>query len=87
MMTKILSLDETIEHLDAKNEKIINFAIESLKVTNVVIARRCETILSCDKIFRLINKGLINVTSEFKVEKIKHGQDTMSFMETQMNTQ
>lgn len=57
---KILLLDEPMENLDSKNEKIINDILEEYKnkVTIIIIGHRKNTLLSADIIF-YIEKGKI----------------------------
>lgn len=50
---RILFMDEATSHLDINNEKIINAAIESLKITRIIIAHRPSTIACADRIIDL----------------------------------
>lgn len=50
---KILVLDEATSHLDAANERAVNYALSRLKVTRIVIAHRQETIAAAQRIVRL----------------------------------
>ncbi|WP_126225070.1 peptidase domain-containing ABC transporter [Burkholderia ambifaria] len=52
---KILLLDEATSHLDVANERAVNRAIKSLRVTRVIIAHRPETVLSADRIMLMRN--------------------------------
>jgi len=56
---KILLLDEATSHLDVSNEKGVNRAIQSLKITRLIIAHRPETVLSADRIM-LMKSGRID---------------------------
>lgn len=49
----ILFMDEATSHLDANNESMINRAIESLKITRIIVAHRPSTIASVDRIIDL----------------------------------
>ncbi|WP_442796984.1 peptidase domain-containing ABC transporter [Pantoea vagans] len=61
---QILVLDEATSHLDIYNEAQINNAIRQMKITRIIIAHRPETIRSADKIVRLNNGVLSEVTAE-----------------------
>jgi len=50
---KLLFLDEATSHLDVDNERSINIALKSLKITQVVIAHRKETIEMADRVIDL----------------------------------
>lgn len=50
---KILFLDEATSHLDVVNEKRINSSLKSLKITQIVIAHRIETIQMADRVINL----------------------------------
>ena len=50
---KILFLDEATSHLDVVNEKSINSSLKSLKITQLVIAHRIETIQMADRVINL----------------------------------
>ncbi|WGS44624.1 peptidase domain-containing ABC transporter [Burkholderia sp. JSH-S8] len=52
---KILLLDEATSHLDVSNEKAVNRAIKSLKITRIIVAHRPETVLSADRIMLMKN--------------------------------
>lgn len=49
----LLLLDEATSHLDISNEKRVNEAIRTLKLTRIVIAHRPETIRSAERIVDL----------------------------------
>jgi ATP-binding cassette subfamily B protein RaxB len=55
---KFLFLDEATSHLDIYNEKKINQALKSLKMTQIIIAHRIETIQMADRVieFQAINQ-------------------------------
>lgn len=50
---KILFLDEATSHLDVVNEKNINSSLKLLKITQIVIAHRIETIQMADRVINL----------------------------------
>ncbi|AHE66207.1 peptidase domain-containing ABC transporter [Legionella oakridgensis] len=50
---KILFLDEATSHLDIVNEKNINNSLKSLRITQVIIAHRLETIQMADRVIDL----------------------------------
>ena len=50
---KILFLDEATSHLDVENEKNINESLKSLKMTQIIIAHRQETIQMADRVIQL----------------------------------
>ncbi len=52
---KILVLDEATSHLDVDNEREVNDAIKSLRITRIIIAHRPETIASADRVIALSN--------------------------------
>ena len=56
---KILFLDEATSHLDVENEKNINQSLKSMKITQIIIAHRHETIQMADRVINLemINSG------------------------------
>lgn len=49
----IIFMDEATSHLDEKNEALINAAMQTLKMTRVLIAHRPSTISSADRIIEL----------------------------------
>jgi ATP-binding cassette subfamily B protein RaxB len=59
---KILFLDEATSHLDVKLESSVNNVITRLNITRIIIAHRPETIRSADRIIRLKDSKLFNVT-------------------------
>lgn len=50
---KILFLDEATSHLDIQNEKNINHSLKLLKITQIIIAHRIETIQMADRVLDL----------------------------------
>src|SRR5690606_15364492 len=57
---QILFMDEATSHLDDENEKKINENLKALKITQIVVAHRAETIRSAD---RAISLTTLNATS------------------------
>ena len=51
---KLLVLDEATSHLDVQRERLVNEAVQRLKVTRIVIAHRPETVTAAE---RVINMG------------------------------
>lgn len=47
---KLLFLDEATSHLDVERERLVNAAVQCLKVTKLIIAHRPETIASADRV-------------------------------------
>lgn len=62
----ILFLDEATSHLDLTNEQNINQHIKHLSVTRIIIAHRPDTIRMADRILRLENGVLSDITAEAK---------------------
>lgn len=52
---KLLVLDEATSHLDVERERMVNAAVQSLRMTRITIAHRPETIASVDKVVALID--------------------------------
>lgn len=50
----ILFLDEATSHLDIHCEQAVNHAIQTLKLTRIIVAHRPETIASADRVIRLV---------------------------------
>ena len=50
---KILVLDEATSHLDVAREKLVNGAVQKLRLTRIIIAHRPETIASVDRVIDL----------------------------------
>ena len=55
---RLLILDEATSHLDVACERAVNGAIESLRMTRIIIAHRPETIQSADRIITLAPDSL-----------------------------
>lgn len=55
---QILLLDEATSHLDVLNERRVNDAIRSLKITRIIIAHRPKTIASADRVLSL-SEGML----------------------------
>ncbi len=55
---KLLLLDEATSHLDTKNEKTVQKALESLNITRIVVAHRPQTIEQADVTY-LMDKGRV----------------------------
>ena len=50
---KFLFLDEATSHLDALSERYINYALQSLNMTQIMVAHRQETIDMADRVIQL----------------------------------
>lgn len=50
----ILFLDEATSHLDGNNERLINQALKSLQITQIMVAHRKETIQMADRVINLV---------------------------------
>ena len=50
---KLLMLDEATSHLDVDRERLVNKGVQRLRITQVVIAHRPETVASANKILTL----------------------------------
>lgn len=50
---RFLFLDEATSHLDVDSERLVNEAIQQLKITRIIIAHRPETIASADRVLVL----------------------------------
>jgi ATP-binding cassette subfamily B protein RaxB len=61
---QILFMDEATSHLDQFTESIINGNIRRMAITRVIIAHRLETILSADRIYRMVDGQLIPMEKE-----------------------
>jgi len=66
---KILLLDEATSHLDVANEKAVNIAIKSLKITRLIIAHRPETVLSTDKILLMKHGRIDSVLTKIEAKQ------------------
>lgn len=67
---KILILDEATSHLDVACERRVNAAIQTLKMTRIIVAHRPETIASADRVI-LLAKGKV-VLNELPASLEKH---------------
>lgn len=56
----ILILDEATAALDVENERKINEAIKSMKITRIFAAHRPDEIAVADRIFQLTGKEMIS---------------------------
>lgn len=61
---RILFLDESTSHLDAKNETQINENLRKLKMTRIIVAHRESTIKLASRVFTFFNSELIEVDKE-----------------------
>lgn len=59
---KILFLDESTSHLDAKNEFLVNQSLKELKITRVIVAHRPSTIQYADRFFTISNRVVIEIS-------------------------
>ncbi len=50
---RILVLDEATSHLDLRNERSVNEAVQAMRLTRVVVAHRPETIAMADRVVAL----------------------------------
>jgi ATP-binding cassette, subfamily B, bacterial CvaB/MchF/RaxB len=62
---RILILDEGTSHLDLENERAINDALGSLKITRIVVAHRIETIQAASRCIRLIGGRVVRELPAF----------------------
>lgn len=49
----LLVLDEATSHLDVERERLVNAAVQQLRITRIVIAHRPETVAAAGKVIRL----------------------------------
>ncbi|MFC3123141.1 peptidase domain-containing ABC transporter [Agaribacter flavus] len=63
---KLLLLDEATSHLDPGLEYYVNQALQTLKMTRIVIAHRTETILNADIIYQLSEGKLVDITEQYR---------------------
>lgn len=63
---KLLVLDEATSHLDARNEKLVNDAIQKITLTRIIVAHRTETIATADRVVVLLDGKIVRDT---KTEK------------------
>jgi ATP-binding cassette subfamily B protein RaxB len=61
---KILFMDEATSHLDTTLEAKVNYALNQLDITRIIIAHRPETINNADKILLLKDKKLIEMNKQ-----------------------
>lgn len=61
---RILILDEASSHLDLENERLINKAISSLKITRIIIAHRRETLAIADRVLELMGGRFVDYEGE-----------------------
>jgi ATP-binding cassette subfamily B protein RaxB len=47
---KLVVLDEATSHLDTERERLVNIAIQQMKITRVVIAHRAETMSAVERV-------------------------------------
>ena len=50
---RLLVLDEATSHLDVERERLVNAAVQRLRITRIVIAHRPETVAAAGKVIRL----------------------------------
>ncbi len=50
---RLLVLDEATSHLDVERERLVNAAVQRLRITRIVIAHRPETVAAARKVIRL----------------------------------
>lgn len=50
---KLLVLDEATSHLDVERERLVNAAIQQIRITRVVIAHRAETMAAVEQVIAL----------------------------------
>ncbi len=55
---RILFLDEATSHLDVMRERLVNEAVQRMKLTKVIVAHRPETISSADRVL-IMEQGRI----------------------------
>ncbi|MEY2335561.1 peptidase domain-containing ABC transporter [Acidithiobacillus ferrianus] len=68
---QLLILDEATSHLDMLRERQVNEHLRHLKITRILIAHRRETILQCDRVYRLAHGALQPVS----LEHYQHDQE------------
>ncbi|MDF3882111.1 peptidase domain-containing ABC transporter [Cupriavidus basilensis] len=61
---RVMLLDEATSHLDVDCESRVNMAIQSLRITRIIVAHRPETIAAADSIWELSNGTLLPVGRE-----------------------
>ncbi len=50
---RLLVLDEATSHLDVERERLVNAAVQRLRITRIVIAHRPETVAAAGKVIQL----------------------------------
>jgi ATP-binding cassette subfamily B protein RaxB len=50
---RLLVLDEATSHLDLERERLVNAAVQRLRITRIVIAHRPETVAAAGRVIRL----------------------------------
>lgn len=50
---RLLVLDEATSHLDVERERLVNAAVQRLRITRIVIAHRAETVAAAGRVIRL----------------------------------
>lgn len=60
----ILFMDEATSHLDRDNEAIISEQIQHLPITRIMIAHRQETICMAERVFKIVDSSLVELTDE-----------------------
>ena len=56
---RILVLDEATSHLDIERERLVNDAVNRMKITRVVIAHRPETIANAERVVEVRGGAVI----------------------------
>lgn len=75
---RILVLDEATSHLDPAREQEVNAHIRALEITRIVIAHRPDTVLQCDRIYRLEHGLLTEIDREQYRQALWKGQRSLS---------
>lgn len=57
---KMLILDEATSHLDIKNEQAVNAAIQSIRLTRIIVAHRPETIAMAERVVILHHGRIVH---------------------------
>lgn len=57
---EIEEIEEISKHLDIDCERRVNAAVQSLRMTRIIIAHRPETIASADRVLRLERGRIAN---------------------------
>ncbi|MGC7404777.1 peptidase domain-containing ABC transporter [Pandoraea pneumonica] len=63
---QILLLDEATSHLDAANERQVNAAVRSLRMTRLIIAHRAETIATADRVIEIRHGRIVSDRQQTK---------------------